>query len=293
MIHPVWLRTFIEVVNRGSMAAAARHLRITPAAVSKHILAIENALGLQLLQRSTRKVDVTLEGALYLEHAKGILEAYERAEAALSHTKDEPTGILKIVCGPQIGNLYVIPHLKEFLERYPKLRLQIDFTQTVPDLEKEKVDIVVGLSTGIPSNCIQRTLMHARWAFCASPEYLSKYGVPKMPSDLVQHKIITRTQREPNNVIEFDKGKIVHFEPYLYFNDTRAIRRGALQGLGIAQLHDYIIADDVKENRLVEILSKYTEQDKNIPIHISYLQTSHVHIKIRRFIDFMVEITKR
>ena len=293
MIQPVWLRTFIEVVNRTSMAAAARHLRITPAAVSKHVLAIEKALGMQLLQRSTRRIDLTPEGALYFEHAKAILEAYERAEAVLSHAKDEPRGTLKIVCGPQIGNLYVIPHLKEFLERYPKLRLQIDFTQTVPDLEKEKVDIVVGLSTGIPVNCIQRTLMYARWVFCASPEYLSKYGVPKKPSDLVQHRIITRTERQPNNVIDFDKGKTIHFEPYLYFNDTRAIRRGALQGLGIAQLHDYIIADDLKENRLVEILSKFTDQKKSIPIHISYLQTSHVHIKIRRFIDFMLEITNR
>lgn len=263
MINPAWLVSFIEVVNRSSMAGASRHLRITPAAVSKHILSLENELGAQLFKRSTRRIDLTPEGQLYFEHAKCILEAYQQAEAAISHTKDEPSGILKLVCGPQIGNLYVIPHLKEFLERYPKLRLHIELTQTMPDLEKEKVDIVVGLSTGIPVNCIQRTLTHARWVFCASPEYLKKHGTPGKPSDLVQHQIITRMQRQPNNRIEFKTGESIQFEPYLYFNDTRAIRRSVLQGLGIGQLHDYIIAEDLKENRLVEILSRHTEQKKN------------------------------
>lgn len=293
MINPIWLISFIEVVHRSTMAGAARHLRITPAAISKHILNLESELGVQLLHRSTRRIDLTPEGVLYFEHAKLILDAYQQAEAAVSHSKEEPSGILKIVCGPQIGNLYVIPNLKEFLDRNPKVRLHIEFTQTMPDLEKEKVDIVVGLSAGIPDHCIQRTLTHARWVFCASPEYLKKYGVPKKPSDLMQHQIITRIQRLPNNLIEFKTGESIMFEPYLYFNDTRAIRRSVLHGLGIAQLHDYIIADDLKENRLVEILNKYTEQKKTIPVHISYFPAQHVHIKIRRFLDFMVEVAAR
>ncbi len=201
MINPIWLVSFVEVVNRSSMAAAARHLRITPAAISKHILNLENELEIQLLQRSTRRIALTYEGTLYFEHAKNILAAYKEAEGALSHSKDEPSGILKIVCGPQVGNLYVIPHLKEFLSRHPRVRLQILSTQTMPDLEKEKVDIVVGLTSGIPSYCIQRTLTYARWVFCASPEYLEEFGEPKKPSELVKHRIITRMQRQPNDVI--------------------------------------------------------------------------------------------
>src|ERR1700722_11922207 len=293
MINPVWLVSFIEVVNRSTMACASRHLKITSAAVSKHILALENVLGIQLLKRLTCWIDLRPEGILYFEHAKRILEAYQQAEAAISHSKEEPSGILKLVCGPQIGNLYVIPYLKEFLERYPKLRLHIELTQTMPDLEKEKVDVVVGLTRGIPVHCIQRTFTHARWVFCASPEYLKKYGMPKKPTDLTQHQIITRIQRQPNNLIEFKTGESILFEPYLYFNDTRAIRRSVLHGLGIAQLHDYIIADDLKENRLVEILNKYTEEKNTMPVHISYFPASHVHIKIRRFLDFMVEVAAR
>lgn len=290
MINPIWLISFIEVVNRTTMASAAKHLRITSAAISKHILFLENALGMQLLKRSTRRIDLTYEGKIYFEHAKNILTAYQQAEAALSHSKEEPSGLLKVVAGPQIGNLYLIPHLKEFLKRYPKIRLHVEVTQTMPDLEKEKIDVVVGLSSGIPADWIQRTLTYSRWVLCASHEYLEKHGTPKKPSDLVQHQIITRVQRNPNNLIQFKNGESIIFEPYLYFNDTRAIKRSVLNGLGIAHLHDYIIADDLKENRLVEILNKYSEQKKTIPIHISYFPASHVHVKIRRFVDFMVEV---
>lgn len=289
MINPVWLVSFLEVANRSNMAAAAKHLKITPAAISKHILSLEDKLGIPLLKRSTRRIELTHEGLLYYPHAKQILDAFDQAEAAISHSKEEPSGLLKIVCGPEIGNLFLLPYLKEFLERYPQLRVNIEFTQVVPDLEKEKVDVVLGLTTGIPVNCIQRTLMHARWVFCASPEYLEKYGEPEKLSDLAEHRIITHSGRCPNNVIAFNNGESVQFEPYLYFNDTREMRRIALQGLGIVQLHDYIIAQDLRENRLVEILQEHVDP-KTIPIHISYLHASHVHIKIRKFVDFMVEI---
>ncbi len=293
MINPIWLTSFIEVVNRSTMAEAARQLKITPAAVSKHVLSLEDALGIQLLQRSTRRMDLTQEGIIYFEHAKRIVEAYQEAEAAVSHSKEEPSGMLKVVCGPQIGNLYVIPYIKEFLERYPKIRLHLELIQTMPDLEKEKVDVVVGLTTGIPVHWIQKTLMYSRWVFCASPDYLKKHGVPKKPADLMQHQVITRIQRQPNNLIEFKSGESVVFDPYLYFNDTRAIRRSVLHGLGVAQLHDYIIADDLKEGRLVEILAKYSESKKTLPIHISYFPASHVHVKIRRFLDFMAETVNK
>lgn len=269
------------------MAEAARYLRITPAAISKHVLSLENQLGIQLLHRSTRRSELTPEGMIYFEHAKLILEAYRQAEAAVSETREEPSGTLKLVCGPQVGNLYVIPHLKEFLELYPKIRLNIEMTQTLPDLEKEKVDLVIGLTQAIPANWVQRTLTYARWVFCAAPNYLENHGIPKKPTDLKQHQIITRIQRNPNNLMEFTTGEKILFEPYIYFNDTRAIRRAALAGLGIAQLHDYIVAEDIKANRLVEILKTHTEQKKTIPIHLSYFPAHHLHPKIRHFIDFI------
>jgi DNA-binding transcriptional LysR family regulator len=293
MINPVWLTSFVEVVNFLSMVNAARHLKLTPAAVSKHIMLLEQKLCLPLLKRSTRKVELTEEGELYFEQAKKILEAYEQAEGAISHLKEEPAGKLKILCGPHIGNTHVIPHLGQFMEKYPKIRPYLEVTQTMPDLEKEQVDVIVGLTLGIPAHWIQRTLMPTRWVFCASSEYLAKYGTPKAPSDLQSHRIITRVQRRPNNLIEFKNGESILFDPYLYCNDTRAMRRAALHGLGIVQLHDYIISEDLKQGRLIEILPEYMEQKQTVSVHLSYRPSAQIHSKVRLFIDFIIEITQK
>ena len=109
MINPIWLVSFIEVVNRSTMACASRHLKITSAGVSKHIIALENALGIQLLKRSTRRIDLTSEGQLYYEHAKQIIEAYQQAEAAISHSKEESTSVLSTLSESSCIEISTIP----------------------------------------------------------------------------------------------------------------------------------------------------------------------------------------
>lgn len=282
------ISTFIEVVNRSSFAGAARHLKITPAAVSKQIMTLESELGVQLLKRSTRRVTLTAEGVLYFEHAKRILEALHEAEAAISYSKEEPSGTLTVVSGPHFGNQYVIPHLKEFLEMYPKIKMHLSLTQVMPDFEKDKVDVVVGLSTGIPASCIQRRLVYARKVLCASKHYLKKYGTPKKPSDLVRHRVISHAMSRPNNVLSFKNGESIFVDPILFFNDTRAMLASALDGIGIVELHDYIVDDSIKNGELVEILGKYMEQKKQIPLYVAYPQAAHVHMKVRSFIDFVL-----
>lgn len=283
------LITFVEVVNRNGFAAAARQLKMTPAAISKQIASLEGDLGVELLKRSTRRIDLTDEGAIYFERAKSILESIEQADAEISLSREEPAGILRILCGPHFGAQYVIPHLKEFLKKYPRLRLDIEFSQTIPDLEKEKIDLILGLSSSIPMNCVLRRLIFARNILCASPAYLKKYGVPKKPSDLNNHRIIVHARSKPNNEILFKNGDKVYFEPILFFNDTRAMKACALEGIGIVQLHDYIVEEEIGKNTLVEILDRFVEKKKSIPIYAAYLQTGHVHIKVRRFLDFILE----
>lgn len=290
MINPSFLLTFIEVANRSSMVEAAKFLKITAAAVSKQIQHLESHLQIPLFKRSTRRLELSEEGLTYLKYAKEILLAYQKAEGALSYAKDEPAGLIKVICGPQVGYLYVLPKIQEFLDQFPKIQIQMDFTQIVPDVEKEKIDVVVGLSTAIPNHWIQKTLMRSRWVFCASPEYFKRKGVPKKPSDLMHHHIITHSSRQPDNLIRFENGESIFFNPILYFNDTRAMRRAALHGVGIVQLHEYIVEEDLKEKKLVKILEKFSEKENTIPIHLSYSQQSKCHLRIRKFIDFMVHI---
>lgn len=291
MRNLVQLMTFLEVVNRHSFASAARHLKITPAAVSKHIASLEKHLGVLLLKRSTHQLDLTHEGLIFFEHAKKIAETVEQAEAAISQTKEEPTGILRVVCGIEFANLYVFPHLEECQARYPKLQLHFELTQTIPDIEKEKIDLLMGFSKSIPPNCIQRCLIYTRNVLCASPEYLKAYGVPRKPADLINHQLIAHN-RQSNNVLTFKNEDKIYFEAPICLNDTRAMKTCALANLGIVQLHDYIIEKELKTKELVEILGSYMDQNKNIPLYVAYPQTNHVHINVRRFTDFILEKIK-
>lgn len=288
MQNLVQLKTFIEVVNRQSFAAAARHLKITPAAVSKHIASLENYLGVLLLKRTTHQLDLTHEGLLFFEHAKRIAEAVDQAEAAISQTKEEPSGILRVVCGIEFANLYIFPHLEECQTRYPKLKLHLEVTQIIPDMEKEKIDLLMGFSRSIPPNCIQRCLVYARNVLCASPQYLKKYGTPRKPADLVNHRVIAH-KRQSNNVLTFKNGENMYFDAPICLNDTRAMKTCALANLGIVQLHDYIVETELKNKSLVEVLGAHMEQKKTIPLYVAYPQTNHVHINVRRFIDFILE----
>ena len=289
MIILRYIATFFEVVNRKSMVEAARRLKMTPAAVSKHIQALEKELGIPLLKRSTRHLELTPEGKIYYPHAKNILESCHKAEAALSQSKEEPAGILKVVCGSQFVDDYLLPHLKEFLSKYPKITLDLALSQSIPDLEKESIDVVVGFTRDIPSTCIQRRLMTARWVLCASPDYLEEHGYPKKPIDLENYRLITHSNREQAGLITFPKGESVIILNTLTFNDTRAMRRSAIDGLGITLLHDYIVAGDIREGRLIPLLPKYMGSSDPITLYIAYLQAKQLHLKIRKFVDFLVE----
>lgn len=277
--------TFVEVVERQSFASAARHLQISSAAVSKHVSNLEKRLRLQLLKRSTRKIALTSEGTLYYEHCKRIVNAINEADAAISDVQEEASGVLKVICGPQFGSKYVIPNIRKFLEKYPLVVPMIEFTQTIPDLEKEKVDVIIGLSSSIPVNCIQKRLLFARNVICASPEYLKKQGMPKKINDLHNHRLIAHTLGKAKTIV-FANGEEVNLDPILLFNDTRAIRAAVLEGIGIAELHHYIVEEDLKNGTLIELLPKCKEQKNTIPLYVAYPQTDFVHIKVRRFIDF-------
>lgn len=290
MLH--YIKTFFEVANRLSMAETARRLKITPAAVSKHIQALEKQLGVDLFKRSTRKLELTEFGKIYYPHAKTILEAAEDGLEALSQSKEEPCGHLKVACGSQFVDETLLPNLKTFIKKYPKISLELILSQTIPDLEKENIDVIVGFTRGMPLNCVQRKLFQTKWVLCASKEYLETYETPKKPIDLEKHRLITHSNRDPHNIITFQNGESVKCHSILCFNDTRLMKKCALDGLGVTYLHDYIVANELKEGRLVSLLNDKVDSQE-IKLYIAYLQSKHLHIKIRKFVDFIIEIYTR
>ncbi len=283
------IQTFVLVVEKNGITPAAKHLGISPAAVSKQIKELEKELNIQLLTRTTRRIQLTQEGELYYSHCQKILEQLNEAESLISQLHKEPTGNLRILSGPHFANHYIFPHLREFMMKFPKITIDLELAQRMPNLAKENIDIVIGLSLpGLP-DYIGRKVITTRDVLCASPSYLKHYDSPNKPKDLVNHHFITHSQRHPDNLLTFKNGEEIRLPPLLRLNDTRAMRECAVKGLGFIRVHEYVVSNSLDKGELVEILSEYMEPKKTIPIYLYYAKSEFLHSKIRTFIDFILK----
>ncbi|MBA3722182.1 MAG: LysR family transcriptional regulator [Parachlamydiaceae bacterium] len=283
------LRTFVLVNELGSLAAAARELGISSAAISKQLTKLETELGLQLLVRSTRNIELTEIGSSYLEQCKRILEQVDEASALVSQMKTTPQGILKVVSGRHFATSFIIPYLKEFLSIYPKIEFDLELAERSPDLKNESIDIVIGMSIPATGDVIQRKIGTTHYSFCASPKYLKEYGKPKNPTDLITHRYITHSMRKPDNELQF-KNKTIKIKSYIRVNDSETMLRLAKDGLGIVKLHHYVVQEHLRSGELVEFLSDYMESE--IPLYVAFPQRRYIPAKVRCFIDFVLEKMK-
>lgn len=278
------LATFVAVFEEGSFAACARKAGISPAAVSKQISLLEQELGFELLHRSTRRLKLTEAGASYFEQARRVLREMAEIDALGLEMRAEPFGSLKVSSQRYWAETYIIPRLGQFLKTYPKLQLTLELMERIPDLDREEIDIVIGLSRSLSMNSIQKTIGHTHYVLSASPSYLKKFGTPREPQELRAHRYINHVLRIPVHTMQFKDGLEVYVEPYLLLNDTGAMKQCAVNGLGIVKLHRYVVEDELQKGSLVEILPEYNEPKQ--PIFASYSAHKHVPPKIRCFLDF-------
>ncbi|MCE5316052.1 MAG: LysR family transcriptional regulator [Parachlamydia sp.] len=281
------VETFILVAETKSFTRAAKARRISRAAASKHVMQLEEELGVALLLRSTRDVALTEEGQLVYEECRQIMENVAEVDALLAGLKEEPTGQLSIVSGPVFAHKYILPYLPEFFKKYPKINLKLDFRHLMPQMREEKIDVVVGVFGAGPPDAIQTAVIMTRRVFCATPDYLQKFGIPKNPEDLLKHALIIHPIAPGSSTLELKKGKQVNAVPKILVNDQLAIRQCVLNGLGIGMMQAHVIEQELQNGTLVELLSDYMESKNTIPIHLYYLQRRHLHSKIRLFVDFI------
>lgn len=282
----VHLQTFVRTCELESLAAAARHLGVSAAAVSKQLTKLEQELGVQLLVRSTRHLELTEVGISYYQQCRRIFEEIEIATALISQVKAVPSGILKVVCGRHFGKTSIIPHLKEFLELFPHIELNLELAERMPDLHLESIDLLMGMSISAKGAVIQKKIATTSYVFCASPQYLEKYGTPREPIDLKKHRYITHSQRLPDDELEFTGHVPIKIKPYLRVNDVQSMLDLALDGLGIVKLHDYVVAKDLAKGKLLKLLSTYSNQA--MPIYAAYPERRFLPAKVRSFMDFMM-----
>jgi DNA-binding transcriptional LysR family regulator len=283
------IKTFILTAELRSLAKVARKLGISPAAVSKQLTKLEMELGVQLLIRSTRKIELTEIGISYSIQCRKILEEVDAANSLVSNVKATPNGTLKVVSGRHFATSFIVPYIKEFLTKYPKIELDLELAERIPDLNSEGIDIMIGMSIPATGEAIQRRIGSTSYVLAASPEYLKKFGIPKTPSDLKDHRYITHSMRKPDNELSLGK-EIVTLSSYIKLNDTQTMLQLALEGLGIVNLHRYVVEDYLKKGTLKEILVSYNKND--VPLYVAYPQRRYVSSKVRCFIDFITEKIK-
>jgi DNA-binding transcriptional LysR family regulator len=281
--------TFIRVVETSSFTRAAEIRGISRASASKHVNQLEKDLGISLLVRSTREIILTNEGQLVYDECRRILDNVAEVEAMLSELKKEPAGLLSVVSGPVFAHKYIIPYLDEFIKKYPKIKLKLDFRHIMPNMLEEKVDIVVGVFGSAPPDTIQRSVILTRRVICASPEYLKKAGPPQHPDDLVKHPFIIHPVSPVDFKIILKNGIQVSFIPTVIINDQLAIKRCALNSMGIVYIQRHVIEQELSDGTLVEILQDYMDKKDSIPIHLYYLQRRYLHSKIKTFVDFILK----
>lgn len=278
------MSTFVIVVEEGSFAACARKLGISTAAVSKQVQQLESELGMQLMHRSTRKLALTEAGSTYLEQALRVISEMKELDALAEGMQKEPQGRLLVAAQRHFAETYILPSLAKFLASYPKITLHLELIERFPDIEKEEIDIVIGMSRANSPNSIQKTIAYTYYALCASPAYLREFGMPSTPQELQKHRYINHSIRIPVHITKFKNGLEVFVEPYLLLNDTQAMKRCALDGIGIVKLHRYVVDEEIKSGKLVEILAEYNEPKQ--PIYANYAPHKHVPPRIRAFLDF-------
>ena len=281
------ITTFISVIEENGFAACARKKDITTAAISKQIAALESELHVQLINRTTRHISLTEMGEVYYQQCKKTLNEFQEAENAITKSRNEASGVLHIMTNRYFAMTYLLPKLAEFRSSNPKVSIHFQLAERFPNLEKEGIDILFGVSIEGSQELIRKRVASTRYMLCASPTYLKKFGIPEHPTDLMKHDYITHSIRKPNNVISFKDGKEIYLNPTLWLNDSYMMRQCAIENMGIVNLHDYMVTDAIQQGQLIEVLREYQEPKKNV--YLYYQKSRYLQPKIRRFIDFYTE----
>jgi DNA-binding transcriptional LysR family regulator len=284
MTHFSQIATFIAVVEQNSFAGAARLQGVSTAAVSRQVSRLEAELRTQLLHRTTRRVTLTEIGAQYYQQCKKALSELMEAERSISASRSVATGTLSITSSRYFALQYLLPRLPEFMARNPALEIKIELAERFPDLEKENIDLIFGMSVPGSPELIRKRVATTRYVLCASPDYLKKQKAPKVPEDLRRHRYITHSMRQPDNAVNFKNNQKIMVNPVLRINDSQALRECAIQGMGIVHLHDYIVLDALQDGVLIELLKEFQEPRQSV--YLYYQQSRYLQPKIRHFIDF-------
>lgn len=282
------LSLFTAVVEQGSFSAAGRLLELTPSAVARAVDRIEARLGVRLLLRSTRALSLTAEGQAYLQSARRILADLDDAEQQIAD-QGAPRGRLRVSAALAHGRLCVVPLLGEFTALYPHILIDIALTDTLVDIAAGQADVAVRFGPLADSTLSARKLGETRRVIVASPDYLVRHGTPGIPEDLHLHNCLNFSFRRAEPVWPFRRdGKdfALSVKGSIEANNGETLGQLAENGIGIARVGYFSVADEIACGRLLPILEDYNPGDVEL-IHTVFVGGASVPARIRVFVDFL------
>lgn len=287
------MEVFVHVVQTGSFTRAADRLRMPKATVTTWIQNLESRLRVKLLNRTTRKVSVTADGAAYYERCVRILNEVEETECVLARTAATPQGRLRIDVPVSFGRYILMPALPEFFRRYPDVRLEVGCSDRPVDLLEEGVDCVVRGGDLHDTSLVARRITTLQFVTCAHRDYVALHGVPKHPNDLLQHRCISYFSGKTGKVFDWDFTRgderiVLNVEGYLSVNDSDAYLSAGLAGLGVIQVPSMKVRRALEQGTLVEVLPEW--QIDPLPVYIMYPPNRHLSAKVRVFVDWVAEL---
>lgn len=282
---------FNRVVEAGSISAAAESAGIAKSAVSRRLKELEAHLGVQLFQRTTRRINLTDTGRAFYQRSTRILEDVIEAEHATSQRHGTLKGRLKVALPSTFGYLHLGPAVSAFLTEHPGIEFELDFNERSVDLMQEGFDLAIRIAQLPDSSLIARRLAPVRHVMCASQAYLDEHGTPQSLEDLANHRcLVYSLSSEPDHwVFQTDNRETskIKVTAYLKASSGEYLTQAAIDGLGIIQLPSFIVHRDIEQGRLVPVLSNHTRTD--LHVYAIYPQTRHLSQRVRAFIDFLVK----
>lgn len=283
-------RVFVEVVEHKSFTKAADKLNLANSAVSRTVKKLEDKLGVNLLNRTTRQINLTAEGELYFQRMKVILQEMRAAENELYGTQSSPKGLLRIDAATPVVLHLLIPFISVFRQQYPDIILSLVSSETFVNLIERKVDVAIRVGQLTDSSLRARPLLNSYRKIVASPKYLERNGIPKSVEDLNQHTCLTFTEPASLNTwpLEIKNNELITVTEGISSNSGETLRWLCINGEGIACLSDFMLDKDIQDGKLVELFNDEL-QSVPLPFHAVYYSDRVVSQRIRVFIDSLTQ----
>lgn len=286
------IAVFIQVVQAGSFSAAARNLGMPNSTVSHKVSNLERRLGVTLIRRTTRKLQVTPLGEDFYQSCLRGLEEIRGAESELSSSLSEPRGLLRITAPVELGNNILAQLISAFIKKYPKVRVEVILTDRRVDLLGENVDLAIRAGELKDSSLIAKKLGTVTFAAMAAPQYLKKFGTPSFPQELTQHQCIQFTPigKDAWTLIQKKSRVRIPMSGQMIINDLNMAKALTIAGGGIALLPTFFCGGDVQSGLLVPVLNEWTTQIN--PVHFVYPAQKFVQPKLSAFMEFTEKAIK-